>query len=110
MTYSLVVDRTLVLTLFFGVLGLVFALGVLNLIQVAVLAARGLYKPPKHLVGWSIRYSRVREGLRLLVVGGVVAYGIHFSLGFWVTLFLVVAGVGLVQVLTGLAGRYHHCR
>ncbi len=105
-----VLSQNLVLTMFFGVLGLIFALAVLNLIKVAILASRGLYKCKPHRVvaEWPLRHhhSRVRDGLFLLVVGGVIAYGIYAHLGFWLTVALVLAGVGLVRILTGLGGRY----
>lgn len=110
MTYDLIVDQTLVLTMFFGILGLIFALAVLNLVRVAVLARRGLYKPHKLAGVWAVKHSRIRDGLTLLVVGGVVAYGIHYGLGFWVTVFILIAGVGLIQILSGLAGRRYHFR
>ncbi len=107
MVWDVVIDQAFVWRVLLGTGVLILALAALDLARASLLIRRGLYRVQRHPHHWSFRYGRFREGLTMLAVGGTVAYGIHVGLGFWVTLFVVVAAVGLIKVLTGAVVRIH---
>jgi len=104
--WDVVIDQAFVWRVLLSIGGLVLALAAMDLIRAWLLISRGLYRLQRSPHPWSFRHAPLREGLTLLAVGGTVAYGIQAGLGFWVTAFLAVAGVGLVKVLTSAVGRH----
>lgn len=92
---------------------------ILNHIRQMALIRSGLIKKPAARV-WRIDYEKLRSGLWLAALGGVIAAALHFEqITGWVAFWLLIALLGIGQVLASLLGRerwtknrfrryYHH--
>lgn len=56
--------------------------------------------------GWRVDYERLRSGLWLAALGGVIAYTLHSdAIGGWAAFWLLVALLGVGQIIASLIGR-----
>lgn len=95
-------ERTILMMFYSGLL-LIFVLALLSHFRKMAIINRGLYKPRRS--DWSGDWRRIRDGLGLMVIGGVLAAGIYYDLNGWVIFWLIVAGVGLSRMVGGLVRR-----
>lgn len=92
-----------ILMLIYSGMVLIFVLALLSHFRRMALINRGLYKPNRS--NWSADWRRVRNGLAVLLTGGIVAAGIYYDLDGWLIFWLIVAGLGLSKMVSGLIRR-----
>lgn len=96
----------LLVTPAFGIVlaGLVLLAMILHHLRQRALIRTGLIKKPAARV-WRIDYETLRSGLWLAALGGVIAAALHYQIKFWIAFWLLVALMGVGQVLASLVGR-----
>lgn len=84
---------------------LVFMAMVFSHVRQMALIRTGLIKKHGARV-WRIDYEKLRSGLWLVALGGVIAATLHYeALSGWTAFWLLVALLGIGQVIASLLGR-----
>lgn len=54
---------------------------------------------------WRIDYEKLRGGLWMAALGGVIAAALYYNISGWVAFWLLIAMLGIGQILASLLGR-----
>ncbi|MTI96373.1 MAG: hypothetical protein FH749_13010 [Firmicutes bacterium] len=85
------------------ILALIALALVLGFVRQVLLIQSGLIKKPA-VRSWRIDYDKLRSSFWLAALGGVIAAALHFGLHGWFAFWLLVALLGVGQVLASLLG------
>jgi hypothetical protein len=96
----------LVATPAFGltVAGLIALALILHHFRQLALIRTGLIKKPSARI-WRIDYEKLRSGFWMAALGGVIAAAMYYKINFWLAFWLLVALLGVGQILASLLGR-----
>lgn len=96
----------LVVTPAFGLTlaGLIALALILHHFRQLALIRTGLIKKPATRI-WRIDYEKLRGGFWLASLGGVIAAAKYYEINFWLAFWLLVALMGVGQILASLLGR-----
>jgi len=97
---DLVVNPAFGLTL----VGLIILGMLLNHFRQIALIRTGLIKKHGARV-WRIDYEKLRSGMWLAALGGIIAAAMYYEIRFWIAFWLLVALMGIGQVMASLLGR-----
>lgn len=84
--------------------GLVVLSMLLNHFRQLALIRTGLIKKHGARV-WRIDYEKLRGGLWLAALGGVIAAALYYQISGWIAFWMLVALLGIGQVLASFLGR-----
>lgn len=77
---------------------------VLHHVRQMTLIHTGLIKKPA-VRGWQVDYEKLRGGLFMTAIGGVIVAAIYYQLSFWLSFWLLVCCMGVAQILASFLGR-----
>lgn len=84
--------------------GLIFLGMLLHHFRQLALIRTGLIKKNGARV-WRIDYEKLRGGLWMAALGGIIAAALYYKISGWVAFWLLIALLGIGQVLASLLGR-----